>query len=359
MSESFVYVDSKSMLIKSCRELSSKKEIGVDIECENNFHHYGVYISIIQVSTRDKNYVFDVLRLGKIGPLAKVLENPNIVKVFHNVDFDLRILGTQFGCRPKNLFDTQIAASLLGKENIGLADLLEEYFGVEKKKKFQRADWTKRPIRREMLKYAVKDSSYLLNLKDKLEKELAEKDRLKWAKDEFKNIEDKEWEYPEFTYRDVKGYRSLNDRQRAILKELFRVRERLAKKVDRPVHFIFSNRKIVDLARGRHYSVNFWKNIRRTHPVVRNRAVSFAKAFRRGSKGKIVIKRKKRKGHTEKQKTQIKRLNILREDLAKKYDIKPHLILSKDDIKNAVHSQSLSCLKRWQKNIVEKHFSFD
>ena len=104
-----------------------KDDLGIDIECENNLHHYGVYISIIQVSSYDKDWVIDVMKLKDIQPVTRMLENPKIQKVFHDVGFDLRILHHQFKCRPRNIFDSQIAASLLGKTQVGLGSLLEEY----------------------------------------------------------------------------------------------------------------------------------------------------------------------------------------------------------------------------------------
>ena len=104
MNEDFEYIENRDSLIRCCKKLKFEKEIGVDIECENNFHHYGVYISIIQLSTNTENFIVDVLKLKEISPLIEILENKDIIKIFHNVDFDFRILRKQFNCKRVAIF---------------------------------------------------------------------------------------------------------------------------------------------------------------------------------------------------------------------------------------------------------------
>ena len=127
---SFTYVDTYEGLTEAAAAWKQASELAVDLECENNLHHYGTYISLMQISTKNKNWVVDVLRLGDIKPLLEVLENPAILKIFHDVSFDFRILQDQLSCHPWTVFDTQIAALFLGKEHLGLGDLLKEYFNV-------------------------------------------------------------------------------------------------------------------------------------------------------------------------------------------------------------------------------------
>ena len=103
---SFTYVDTKDALYEAAREWNSAADLAVDIECENNLHHYGAYITLIQISDRDKNWIIDILALKEIQPLADILENRNIQKIFHDVSFDFRILNEQFSCKPRNVFDT-------------------------------------------------------------------------------------------------------------------------------------------------------------------------------------------------------------------------------------------------------------
>ena len=178
----YIFIDDFEKLTNESRKWNELKEIAIDIECENNLHHFGAYISLIQLSSRGKNWVIDALAVKDLSPFLNILENKNIQKVIHDVSFDLRILNQQ--AKTLNIYDTQLAALFLGKENLGLKNLLEDYFGIHKQKKFQRVDWTRRPLSKEMLAYAVQDSAYLLQLKDKLDAELSAKGRLSWVEEE-------------------------------------------------------------------------------------------------------------------------------------------------------------------------------
>lgn len=358
MRDEFEYIDTQDSLLRMCKRLKFEKEIGVDIECENNFHHYGVYVSIIQISTRDHNFIVDVLLLKDIRPLSQVMEDSHITKIFHNVDFDFRILGSQFGFRPKNVFDTQKAAAFLGKKDLGLAAMLGEYFGINKLTQFQKADWTKRPISRKMLSYAVKDSSYLIQLRHILEEELRKANKLGWVMEEFKVIERTDWKYPKFSYSDVKGYRSLDEMQRSVLKEIFNLRELIARKIDRPVHFVISNKLLLDLAKNPPAKLSFWQNMHGVHPAVRDNAERFFYSVQEGLKRTIVIPKTRKFRYSEKQKLQINRLDTLREELGKKFNLSPHMIMSKDQIHEIVLNQNLDSLKQWQRAVLEKDFNF-
>jgi len=216
------YLSTPEDLAVACKKLSRAKSLGIDLECENHLHRYGSYISLIQVSDETEDYIIDVLSLKEIGPLIDILRDSSIQKIFHDVGFDFRILIHQFGCHPKNVFDTQLAVQLLGSNDLGLASALENHFGIKKECKFQMADWTLRPLSEAMLEYASLDSRYLIRLRDKLAAELKKKGRLSWMEQECKNLETKEFEYKEGTYSDVKGYSAMTDKGRAILKRLFK-----------------------------------------------------------------------------------------------------------------------------------------
>ena len=248
--------------------IETEDVIAVDIECENNLHHFGCFISLIQLSTKKNNYVVDVLKVRNPSYILSVLEDENIEKVFHDVDFDFRILSEQFGCRPKNIFDTKVAAEMLGKEKPGLSFLLNEYFNIEKKNKFQMADWTKRPLSREMLEYAINDTAYLLELKSVLEKELKEKEMLVAAKSRFRQIESAEYKLKKQSYCDIKGYSSLPPEEKKRLKQIFLFREKWAKKLDKPPFFIIGNKKLIELAKN---PPSNWKYVKSVHPIVRKK----------------------------------------------------------------------------------------
>ncbi|MCW4028004.1 MAG: HRDC domain-containing protein [Candidatus Bathyarchaeota archaeon] len=336
------------------REVSKewKNDLGIDIECENNLHHYGVYVSIIQVSSYDKNWVVDVMKIRDIQPVIKMLENARIQKIFHDVGFDLRILHHQFKCRPKNLFDTQVAALLLGKEQVGLGSLLEEYFNIKKESRHQMADWTRRPLPRDMLEYAMTDTKYLLPLRDKLKKELEKKHRLEYAEEDFKDIERRELKYEMGTYIDVKGVKQLNDKERAIFKRLFDLRTRLAKTVDRPVHYVIRSKTLLELALRPPRTEEAWARIRGTHPIVRRKSREFFEAVNKGKRERIPLPPVVRKRYTPEQRVKLDKLNERRDKVAKRLGIQAHLILNKDQAQDIVLSGTTRSLRKWQKELL-------
>ena len=355
MKKDFIYVDTQDCLKNAAKHWEKAKELGIDLECENNLHHYGVYITLIQISDKNHNWLVDVLRLKDFGPLIKIFKNPNIQKIFHDVGFDLRIIKKQFGVVPKNIFDTLFAAALLDKEVLNLGDLLEHYFNIKKEKKFQMADWTKRPLPEKMLEYAVKDSMYLIELRDALKKELIKKNRLSWAIQEFKIIEEKDFETKERTYKNFRGFKELSPIEKGRLKQLFLLRERLAKKVNRPVHFIMNGKKMDALVKHPPKKMGYFKFIKGVHPIVRKNAHDFFIALKQAQPEKRVIIKVKRKTYSNKQRILVHELNELRGKIADKIGVKKNFILSKEQIKEIVANKDLKSLRNWQKLLLEKH----
>jgi ribonuclease D len=349
----FEYIDTKEKLVEACKELKQEKELAIDLECENNLHHYGAYISLIQISSKKKNYIVDILVMKEkeLKPLIDVLENSNILKVFHDVDFDFRMLNSKLNCHPKNIFDTQMAAMLLGKEKLGLGDLMDEYFKIKKIKKFQMADWTRRPLTQDMLSYAIGDTTSLLQLKDVLKKEL--KERLPWAKEEFKAAEKKEWEYTQGGYRSVKGFSGLTDQQRAIAKRLFKFRDQLAKKVDRPIHFVFNNKRLIEFS----IKQPQWNKVTGVHPIVRQVSKKIIEEVKKGKTELVVLPEVKRKKFSEADKVKFTLLGEVQEKFGKKLGIAKHLIMNKDQMIEIVVSGKLDSLKEWQKSLVKTHLT--
>ena len=350
----YSYITDQRTLHTACEEIKKSNEVAFDIECENNLHHYGSYISLIQASTRSRNYILDVLELKDIHPFLNILENPNIQKVLHDVSFDLRILEHQFKCQPKNIFDTQVAALFLGKKELGLGPLLSHYFGMKKESKFQMADWTKRPIRPDMLEYATKDTVYLLRLKDILKEELVKKGRLSWVEEEFRIIESHKFEYSEGDYLNMKGVRQLSNSERGVLRRLFMVRDEIAKKVNRPTFYVMSNKMMLDIVHNPPKSVNEWRNMKGVHPVVRLKAEKFFDAIEKGKKEKVMIDIPKRRRYTPEQQDQLRRLADIRDALSEELKLPKHIVFNKDQIQEIVLNHNMTCLRSWQRALIEK-----
>lgn len=356
----FTFVNTPELLSQTIKDWKNETEFGIDLEMENNLHHYGCYISLIQISSRTKNWIIDPLSIKDLSPVMKMFEDPDILKIFHDVTFDFRVLQDEYGCKPKNIFDSEKAAVFLGKESVGLGPLLEEYFGAKKECKFQMADWTKRPIKEAMLSYAIGDTTYLLRLKDKLEAELKKLNRMEWIKQTFKKLEEADYPLKQMQYFEFRGFKSLTFPQQALLKELFILREKLAKKVDRPIHFIINNRLLKDLLEHHPRTVDGWAKLKGVHPIVRHKAKDFFDAVNRAKKIKslnIPKSQGRPKKFNEKQKRFVVILNEVREKLGNEYKMPSHIFLSKDEIKEIVVSNSFDCLLPWQRDVLKKEKS--
>ena len=191
------------------------------------------------------------LRSTAFLALASSWPTPQLNCVFHDADYDLRLLGYEFGFRASNLFDTRIAAQFLNEPAIGLAAMLEKYVGVRPDKRFQRADWSVRPLTQPMLEYAAMDTRHLPVLRDLLRDRLTERGRLDWVEEECALTTAVRWpapESPEIAALSMKGARALNPRALAVFRELYVWRTRTADSLDRAAFRIVGNEGLIALA---------------------------------------------------------------------------------------------------------------
>ena len=230
--------------------LATETLIAADSEAAG-FHRYDDSLCLVQISTRDQTWLLDTLALGSLNPVAELFADPAIEVIFHDADFDLRLLDRDFGVYVRGLFDTKIAARFVGIRSFGLGNLLEDQLGIQLKKKYQRADWAKRPLPDEMLEYATMDTKYLPRLRDRLRDRLAEMGRLAWAEEEFRIAEQTGWEPSEDDrpYLSLKRARDLGRRSLAALREIYEWRESVAKERDRASFRVMNNDELVAVAR--------------------------------------------------------------------------------------------------------------
>lgn len=353
----YTFIDTLNALKQAVSQWKTQDVLAIDLEMENNLHHYGAYISLIQISTREKNWIIDALAFKDLSSVWEIFENPQIQKIFHDVSFDFRILNTQFGCQPKNVFDSEAAAVLLGKESVGLQTLLKDYFDVQKESKFQMADWTKRPIKPAMLDYASKDTIYLIPLRDKLTQELVHAHRYEWAQEVFKAIENQVFELKHPGFYDLRGLRQFPQEQLGVLKELFDIREKFAKKVNRPVHFIINNKRLQQLALHPPKSAKEFAQLRGVHPIIKSQSHAFFAAVQKGKQKKVNLPKREIKRFSQEQKKQVELLKDVRNYLEKTHSLQAHNFLTKDHITEIVATKSFSCLLEWQKKEVSKALS--
>ena len=249
-SRPLVYIDSDHAAETFLSEIGDSSEIAVDTEGAS-FHRFVDRIYLIQLSTRNSSSIVDPLAVTRLDKLGKLLEDPAVEVVFHDADYDLRLLHQDYGWHPTNIFDTRIASQLIGLKSFGLAALLEQYFGVKLDKQHQRADWSMRPLTEGMLAYAAQDTAHLLALKDKLEQELVRLGRLEWAREEFARLEGTRWaqEDDNEQFLRVKGARDLSRRELALLRELVTWRDDVAKEMDRATFRVVGNEVLLTIAR--------------------------------------------------------------------------------------------------------------
>lgn len=225
--------------------------VGVDLE-SNNFHRYPDRVCLVQLATSDAVYIIDPLSIEDITPLGELLANGAVEKVFHSANSDLRLLDRDWQFPVRGLFDTSMAAAFVGSEKLGLAAVLTEHLGIEidKNKKLQRADWSRRPLTGALLRYAALDVLHLDRLATLLYERLDKLGRTEWVKEECRRLEGIRYVAPDAEWRflSVKGSRDLDGRGLAVLRSLHAYRETEAVRCDRPPFRIFSDAAMVELA---------------------------------------------------------------------------------------------------------------
>ncbi len=232
------------------QELRTQPIVAVDTE-SNSLFAYREQVCLIQFSIPGSDYLVDPLALDNISALGKIFSDPKIEKVFHAAEYDLLTLQRDFGFRFKNIFDTMAAARILGRKQVGLGSLLKDEFGVELEKKYQRANWGKRPLPKPMLEYASLDTHYLIRLRNLLAAELDKRKRWPIAKEDFSRLTQVNGKPPEPHGVDVwrvSGVYDLKPQQVTILKYLAEYREERAKSLDRPLFKVIGDKTLVAIA---------------------------------------------------------------------------------------------------------------
>jgi ribonuclease D len=232
--------------------MSRESLLAVDTEAAS-FHHYLDRVYLIQMSSVRETAVIDPLALQDLSPIGALLADPAIEVVFHDADYDLRSLDRDYGFRARGIFDTRIAAQLLGEPGVGLGALLQKYFGVSLDKKLQRADWSLRPLTPQMIAYAAADTAHLPALRDVLEGELRKRGRLEWAHEEFERLESVRWTGAETDpdeHLRLKGAKKLPRRSQLVLRALHAWREERARELDRAPFRVLQNETLVILAQA-------------------------------------------------------------------------------------------------------------
>jgi ribonuclease D len=286
----FQRIETTADLDALCRDLMREKVVAVDTEADS-FYHYFDKTCLVQVATRKEIFLVDPLALGgpeELQPMAKLFAAPEIRKIFHAAEYDLYVLKRDCGFRFAGLFDTMLSAQLLGYPAVGLSALVERHFGIKLPKDEQRSDWSERPLTDSQLTYAAADVAHLITLADRLERELKKAKRLSWAEEEFETLARREWPERSFDrlgYLRIKGARNLDPVGLSVLRELYLVRDRRAREIDRPPFKVLGNRTLLEIAERKPASESALASIKGvTELILRRFGREVLSAVERGEK---------------------------------------------------------------------------
>lgn len=245
----FQLLDQPGSLTPLLAALDRVDEVSLDTEADN-MYHYKTRVCLLQFLVGDAVFLVDVLAPGlKLEPLWKSLAKKHLL--MHGSDFDIRLLHDLCGFRPKSIFDTMLAAQLLGRQRVGLGGLLEDHFGVAVDKSGQKANWSQRPITPKLLNYAALDVWHLPALRDILTRELVKLHRLPWLEQQCRaQIESGVTGFAPATENDWRIGRSerLRGAGLGVLHAVWHWRESTAQRLDTPPFKVCGNSLLVKLA---------------------------------------------------------------------------------------------------------------
>ncbi|HRO40434.1 MAG TPA: HRDC domain-containing protein [Flavobacteriales bacterium] len=313
--------------------LSGEGTLALDTEA-SSFHRFHERIGLIQLSDRKETWLLDPLALPDMGALGKLLGTEGNETVIHDADYDLRLLKRMYGFRVRHIFDTLIAAELVNEPELGLASLMKKYFNIQLDKRYQKADWTKRPLTQGMLDYAAMDTRNLIALRDVLAAKLNDLGRMAWAVEEFGLLT----EIPFQAHDDqtpgflrIKGAKALRPKELAILRELHAWRDSVAARIDRAPFMVLGNEVMLALSRQPVSSLAELAVLKGIGPsIMEKHAADILAAVERGlavPKDQWPrMERPKRWPRDPAFDERFKRLKVVRDELAASYELRPGII---------------------------------
>ena len=246
-----MYIESSEPLRRLCAQARTEGRLAIDLEFirENT---YAPQLALIQVAVSDICAIVDPLTVDDLSPLVEVLTDADVLKVLHAAGQDVEVLHWHTNSLAKPIFDTQIAASMVGLgEQLSYGRLVDALLGVSLTKGESYSDWLRRPLLASQTRYALDDVRYLLPMHDRLSKRLDAMGRVAWAADECRKftapaLYERD---PRTLYRRIRPGRNLSPQGLAILRELAAWRDDEAQQRNRPPGRVLSNEIMVDLAR--------------------------------------------------------------------------------------------------------------
>jgi ribonuclease D len=257
------YIDSNQALKDFCFTIQSCKYCALDTEFIREKTYFPL-LALIQLATETEQACIDPLAIDDFSPLVEIFQNTSMVKILHSPSQDLELFFQQFDALPEPVFDTQLAAAVLGYANqIGYADLVNRKCGVQLEKKYTRADWSRRPLSDGELDYAMDDVRYLIQMYETMKDELESRDRWSWIQADFQKMSDKAVYQLDMTmlWKKLRGVQKLKGAALNNADQLCRWREQLAINKNRPKRWMLKDEDLIDIARFKPVTHNDLKQI--------------------------------------------------------------------------------------------------
>lgn len=307
--------------------------LAIDLEA-NSMFAYRERVCLIQLSTPTQDFVIDPVEPLDLEPLGRILADSAVQKVFHAAEYDLILLKREYGWELHNLFDTMWASRILGYQRYGLANMLEQLYGVKLDKRFQKSDWCKRPLTPAQLQYAQLDTHYLLQLRHDLHGQLTKAGLLAEASETFtqqSRIELNDQPFDPDNFWNLHGVRDLTRRQQAILKELFVYREQVAQRTNLPLFKVMADRTLLELAQLEPTSLAQLNSVHgMSNGQIRRRGARILQAVQRGQAAPLPTRpRHNRKRTPEAVLNRYEKLHNWRKETAVSRGVESDVILSR------------------------------
>jgi len=363
METQYRIIETARGLEKLVAEIDSEPILAVDLEADS-MHHFKEKVCLVQLATSRVSAIIDPLVLPDLAPLKPLFADPQIKKVFHGADYDVRSLYRDFEIDIQHLFDTQVASMFLGIRETGLEAVLKSRFDVQLDKKFQRKDWSVRPLPAEMMAYAAKDAFHLVPLAAELAAELKAKGRLSWVEEECDLLSRVRPPVNDGTplFLKCKGAGKLRRIELAVLEELLELRRRIARRKDRPLFKVFGNGALIKIATRGPHSITTLERLGVLSPrQISMHGKEIIAAVKKGFKvtpDKLPrYPRKKAPQLPPQVPDRIKALKDWRDREAEKLELDPPLLLTKAQMtavatrcpRNIRALNAMADLKNWQK----------
>jgi len=350
-------IDTEQKLADFLPRLQSATWVAVDTEADS-LHAYPEKVCLIQISTTDGDVLVDPLAGVNLDPLLDALSGHELI--MHGADYDLRLLLKHHEFVPSAIFDTMLAARLLGEKQFGYSSLVEKFLGVKLEKGPQKANWAIRPLTERMETYARNDTHYLRALEDKLRAELSAKGRLKWHQESCARLIE-ECTHPKSVDEDavwrIKGSHVLGRPGLAVLREIWKWREEEAVAANRPPFFVLSHETVVDIAAAAGTERPYESLLPKNMSDRRRSGLMKAVARGRGIPNDKLPRILEHKGHrpTEAERKRFVELEARRNERAGELGIDPTLIASRSTLSELARDwqKASADLMNWQRDLLE------